>query len=72
MSESDSTTIKQALDKKADSTELTSTRGEVDALEARVDKVETDMGDLGAAVALNTSNISTKQDKLVAGIILQL
>ena len=67
MSESDSTTIKQALDKKADSTELTSTRGEVDALEARVDKVETDMGDLGAAVALNTSNISTKQDKLVAG-----
>ena len=67
MSESDSTTIKQALDKKADSTELTSTRGEVDALEARVDKVETDMGELGDAVALNTSNISTKQDKLVAG-----
>ena len=67
MSESDSTTIKQALDKKADSTELTATRGEVEALETRVDTLETDMGELGAAVALNTSNISTKQDKLVAG-----
>lgn len=67
MSESDSTTIKQALDKKADQTELTAAVGEVEGLETRVDTIETEIGDLGKAVALNTANISAKQDKLVAG-----
>ena len=67
MSESDSTTIKQALDKKADQTELTAAIGDVEGLETRVDTIETEIGDLGKAVALNTANISSKQDKLVAG-----
>lgn len=57
MSESDETTIKQALDKKADSTDLTAAISEVGALETRVDTLETDIGDLGDA----TANYVTKE-----------